>query len=177
MSSNAASLCTAAHLAASRAGRLGPGVAAALCLLSVAVVVSTATEPKFEREDWRGAADVLGSPDGTPRAILVSPDDGAETLLFYRPKARALTSGGVRVREVVVIGMPERDHALGESPRPPLAEELPAPGPGFAEVERQEASFFTLVRFRARESTVFASVGRTSERSDSPPAVFFEPAA
>jgi mannosyltransferase len=166
-------IVAAAGLGASRAGRLGPGVAAALCLLSAATVVSTAAEPKFEREEWRGAAEALGAP-AEPRAIVVTPDVGADALLFYRTGTRELPVAGARVRDIVVVGMPEDDHPLGESPEPPRPEAVRPSWPGFARVSEEEAEFFTVVRFRAREPRQVTPSWLSRTGLDETPAIFVE---
>jgi mannosyltransferase len=167
-------IVAAAGLGAASAGRTGLAVAGALCLVCTAVVVSTAGEPKFEREDWRGAAAALGS-SGDQRAIVVSPDGGADTLLFYRAGARLMPPRGADVREVVVIGLPERRHSLGETPRPPHPDAVPPP-PGFVRVGQMREEYFTLVRFRARESRRLSSFSLPGDGLDRTPAVFLEPA-
>ena len=52
------------------AARLGIAVTAVTCGLWLAVFMVTATSPRFQRDDWRLAAETLGEPRGT-RAIVV----------------------------------------------------------------------------------------------------------
>ena len=64
--------------------RLGLGLGVALCALSLGVVVATAWEPKYRREDWRQVAEVIGEPRG-PVAIVSTPaEPGREPLRVYR---------------------------------------------------------------------------------------------
>jgi 4-amino-4-deoxy-L-arabinose transferase-like glycosyltransferase len=142
----------AAGFAAARAGAVA---AAALGLLGVAVVVSTADVPKFERDDWRGAARALGE-TASPRAIVLTPSLGHWPFDVYRPLARAIRTPSVSVAEIDLIGLAPPVRSAGRSPRPPRPRP-PAPPPGFDLVESRHARYFTLIRFRApRPVTVTA---------------------
>jgi mannosyltransferase len=136
---------------ARRAGALGLGALAVLVALSVAIAVGTLREPKYHREDWRRAAEAIGAAAG-PRALVVTPLDGALPLELYLGATRRLGSGGdVVVQEIDLVAGARRP--LGSiadptTPRPPT----PAPpDPAFAPVERREADHFTLIRYRSDE--------------------------
>ena len=96
----------AAGLTTRGSGRVGVAVATALCALFLAVVLGSAWEPKFDRDDWRGAAQALG-PAAVARAVVVSPGLGTPALELYLPGSRALRERGEPVREVALVGLPE----------------------------------------------------------------------
>ncbi len=138
---------------------------------ALAIVVSTAREPKFEREDWRGAATAIGPV--SDRAIVVSPWQGRRTLLLYRPTARELVTrssvtdansrvtqwpyDNAAVREIVLVAFGSKFRAIGQRPKPPRPAVVRSPAPGFEEVQRLYSRYFTLIRFRAPKPVV---VGR-----------------
>lgn len=128
--------------AARGAPRAGLALACGLAALWIAIVIGVALEPRFQREDWRGAAAALGAP--ADRAVVVTPASGVVPLVYYRPALGPMPAGGTAVREVVVVGLPD-----GDSDRPPDAATFASPGPAFIEVGRTQTDGFTLVRFRA----------------------------
>lgn len=128
--------------AARRAPRAGLALGGGLAALWIAIVVSVALEPRFQREDWRGAATALGAP--ADRAVVVTPASGVVPMAYYRPGLEPMPPGGTSVREVVVVGLPDAD-----SDKPPDAATVAPPGPAFTEVERTQTESFSLVRFRA----------------------------
>jgi mannosyltransferase len=141
-------LALAAGFAAQRAGVAGPAAGAALCALSLAVVVATATKPKYGREDWRTAVTAMRDSAG-PRAVVATPSSPAELPLeLYLPGASELGADRAWVREIDLLGMAERPLGAIETPRPPRPP-TPAAPPGFRLVERIERKTFTLVRYRA----------------------------
>jgi 4-amino-4-deoxy-L-arabinose transferase-like glycosyltransferase len=146
----------AAGYAAPRAGRAGLLTAGALCALFIAVDVTTAETPKFEDADWRGAARALGPPL-PDRLLVVSPVGGAYTLQLYRPCDRTAPTGGVRTSEIDLVGLGSNQHAFAKSPKPPRPRVVPAPAPGFLQVARRDARYYTLVRFRSDRPRLIAS--------------------
>ena len=128
--------------AARDAPRAGLAVGCGLGALWTAIVIGVALEPRFQREDWRGAAAALGTP--ADRAVVVTPASGVVPLAYYRPALRPMPAGGTAVREVVVVGLPDDD-----SDGPPDPAAVASPGPAFTEVGRTQTDAFTLVRFRA----------------------------
>jgi hypothetical protein len=127
--------------------RLGTGIAAGLCIVSVIAVALTAAVPKFGKEDWRRAAEALGMPSGQ-RAIVVTPDDGLQPLILYRGGTE-LSQGSVRLTEIVLLAGARRELGQLEKPEVPRPSTPAPPVDGFAAVERIEAEHFTLVRFRS----------------------------
>ncbi|MDQ3644048.1 MAG: glycosyltransferase family 39 protein [Actinomycetota bacterium] len=157
---------------ARRWGRLAAGT---LCALFAAVVVATAWEPKFDREDWRGAAHAIGSPS-TRRAIVTTPGRGPATFAYYRPQARAMTPAGGEVGEIVYVAFPSSVQGIGRKPDPPPAEAVAAAPAGFSIVERERHEFFTLARLRSARPTRVTIEGLAAAVPGSVPAVFLEPA-
>jgi mannosyltransferase len=139
----------AAGLAGSGVGRAGLVLLAAVCALSFAIVVTTASDPKFEREDWRGAARAVGPV--ADRAIVLSPENGSLPFRYYRPSDHEVTAAAGRVGEIVLIAFGPEYRRIGHRPRPPRPARVEPPEAGFREVQRIDADAYTLVRFRAPE--------------------------
>jgi hypothetical protein len=77
------------------------GLAAAGVLLVPTVLAAHRLD--MQREDWRGMATLIGPPSKT-RAVLAYPRFEYLALTHYRPDLRPVTSGRVRLRELVVVG-------------------------------------------------------------------------
>lgn len=164
-------LVLAIAFCAARAPRPVVASAIALCVLWVAIDVVTAGVPKFEREDWRGAAATLG-PARDARAIVVTPQPGRGPLRIYLSRTgdrvrelggepgpvarvdreRRTTADRVRVREIAVVALPFYLRTAGRRPVPPRPDAAPRAPQGFRLVQRVEARYFTLLRFRAPAS-------------------------
>lgn len=108
--------------------------------------VEVARNPDLQRDDWRGAAEALGSIQA-PRAIVVSPGSGRIPVAHYLEGAEVMPIHGARVREIDLLALAEREP--GKTPRPPRPEVVAPPAPGFALVGRHHADTFTVLRFRA----------------------------
>jgi mannosyltransferase len=132
------------------AGRLGIGLAASMVALSLAVVVATASQPKYQRETWREGAEALGAPEGE-RAIVATPGDPAlEPLGVYLPEARPLENGTALVAEIDVLALPRRDLGAIENPELPSLDQPPRPpADGFELVSSRRTEDFLLLRYRA----------------------------
>jgi mannosyltransferase len=130
------------------AGRAGPMAAAALCALFVAVDLGSAWEPKYDRDDWRGAVAASGPP-ATGRALVVSPAQGSPAFLYYLPSAKGARPRTAPVREIDVVSLAPPYRRIGRKPRPPRPASVPSPAPGFKLAGRRDAEHFTIVRFRA----------------------------
>ena len=148
------------------ASRLGIGLGAALCALSLGVVVATAWEPKYRREDWRRVADVIGEPRG-PVAIAATPGEPSrETLDVYRD-AEPIDRPRTLAREVVVIGAARRPLGATEEPRTPRPSRAPSPpAGGFRLVQRHDDDLFVLFRYRARRPVRVSSEALTAMTVD-----------
>jgi hypothetical protein len=120
---------------------------AALCALWLAIDVVTADVPKFEREDWRGAAQALGAPTDD-RAIVVTPYAGRGPLRVYLDGSRRLESSA-RISEIDLVGLPRLFRRVGETPRPPRPVSPPPVPGGFRQVERRDGRYYTVIRFRS----------------------------
>jgi mannosyltransferase len=167
-------LVVACGFAAVRVGRATVAAGAVLVAIWLAIDVVTAGVPKFEREDWRGAAEALGPPTAD-RAVIATPYAGRQALRVYLEDSFALRSG-VRVREIDVIGLPPLFRRVGETPKPPRpATDPPAP-PGFRLVERREEKYFTVLRYRASRPLPVgrAELGRARLDTDAP-TILFQP--
>jgi hypothetical protein len=132
---------------ASDAPRLGLGLLAALCALSLAIVVAVAADSQYQRPDWRGLAHALGTGDAA-RALVVSPANGELALRYYRPGTRTMGPGGTAVREVDVV-------AVAGSRDPGKAPELPElvgsgiGAGGFGPALETKTSTYAILRFPA----------------------------
>jgi mannosyltransferase len=141
-----AALVVAAGFGARRAGPLGPALAAALCLLSLAVVVAVDADPSYQRSDWRGAARAAGAPVAGGRAFVLTPVLGATPLSLYT-RVRTLPAAGAAVSEIDAIATLE--HRGTSTPPLPGRSVAHPPPPGFAVVQVKTTGSYTLVRYRA----------------------------
>lgn len=96
----AAMVALAAGLAA--LGRVGAAALAAVAAAGVVATVQVATDAARQRDDWRGVAELVGSPE-RPRALLVRPQYGISPLRVYGREAGPAVPG-VGVEEIVVVG-------------------------------------------------------------------------
>jgi len=144
----AAAAVAAVGFGARAAGRAGPLGATVLCALFVAVDLGSAWEPKFDRDDWRGAAAALGPPD-PHRALVLTPRVGADALRYYRPRAEEAPAGQRALHEIALVGLAPPFRKTGRKPHPPRPVSIPAPAPGFRLADRREGEHFTIIRFRA----------------------------
>jgi mannosyltransferase len=144
-----------AGLAVRGAARLGVAGAAALALLGVVVAVGVATDARYQRDDWRGAAEALGSPS-VPRAVVFAPAETAALQLYLRG-SKSPPAAGAAVREIDFLVMAR--HRAGEERAAPRLRELPPPPPGGRTLERRREQTFALVRYRlARPVRVVSGV-------------------
>jgi mannosyltransferase len=79
--------------------RLGVPLAAAVCAAWVAIAVATADDPKYRREDWRGAVHAAANAD----ALLIVPHSAWPVTLYYRPAGARVDRA--RVRSLAVLRM------------------------------------------------------------------------
>ena len=139
-------LVLAAGFGAVRAGRLGVAAAAALCGVSLFVVLSVNARPELQRDDWRGIARAIGPPDVHGRAIVVSPINGSIPLRLYVPKAAKFPSNGAFVGELDAVAVAPR--AAGKDRVAPPVPRITPPA-GFHEESRHRGRTFTVVKYRA----------------------------
>lgn len=135
--------------AAASARRVGRALIAALCCLGLAIVGIVDSDVRYQRDDWRTAAEAVATrPYDGPRALVVTPSTGsAEPLLVYLPSSRVLGKSSQRVSEVDLLSLAEREP--GEPPHTPRPPTPAPPVRGLKFVERVEGPMFTLVRYLA----------------------------
>jgi hypothetical protein len=124
-------------LGARRSGNAGVGLAVAICIAGLAVVIDVDRSPRLQRGDWHGLARVLPAGD-TARAI-VTPELGSAPLEYYLPGLTRLGTGAnTTAAEIDLVGYsPIRAGAA----RPPA--------PGFRLVEHRSVHGLVVYRFRA----------------------------
>jgi hypothetical protein len=137
-----AAICLGAGYAV---GRLGLGAGAALCCLSLAIVVSVAADLRYGRTDWRGAAQRLGQPTHG-RAVVVTPDIDAEVWDEYLPGLHDATNA--RVAEIDVIGLATQGGFSAGAVKPPTGPPRPPPA-SFRLAASEYHKTFTFVRYQA----------------------------
>jgi hypothetical protein len=129
-------------------GRAAPVAGGLMVVLSVAVVVATASQPKFHSEDWRAAAQDLG-PAAFPRALVAAPGQAGRKPLEYYAGAKPVWAGAsLAVREVAVVALPRQGHST--VPRRQLSRLIGLELPGFRLARSHVESDFALLTFRAR---------------------------
>lgn len=126
-------LALAVGLGVRRFAPVGAVVAIFVCLASLALVARTARRPALQRDDWRGAFEVLG-PATEPRAIVTSWVYERFPVLYYDRSAEPL-SGSTSVRELDLV-------SVGKAPTP----RIPS---GFRPVGLRRVQRMTIVRYRA----------------------------
>jgi mannosyltransferase len=132
---------------ASGAPRAGIALLAALCAVSLAIVVTVAADSQYQRQDWKGLAEALGRSDRT-RALVVSPANGEMALRYYRRGLRRMGPKGAAVREVDVVAVAgSRDP--GEAPELPELVGAALGVPGFGSVLRTRTVTYAILRFPA----------------------------
>jgi hypothetical protein len=132
--------------AVARAGRWGLAGGAALAAVFAVTVVAVNLEERYQRDDWRSAAEEVRALPG--RQAVIGPGSGQLPLSVYLPAARPLPEAGAPVREIDVIGVAIR--RPGDEPSPPVPPAEPAPpAPGFVLAGVRRGETFTLLRFRA----------------------------
>jgi hypothetical protein len=136
-------------LAALRSGRTGLIVLGALCALGLGVVATVDGTSTLQRDDWRGAAQLLGASDAS-RMLVVNPGDAGpphhQAIVYYIPAAQATTCRQP-VRELDLLSLEDNglDAQLQGVPGLPR---IPTPA-GFRMVGRTETSRLTLLRYRS----------------------------
>jgi 4-amino-4-deoxy-L-arabinose transferase-like glycosyltransferase len=120
--------------------------ASVLPVISVLVVVLVDTNPRYQRDDWRGVARALG-PATVERAVLVDPGSGAIPLRSYMSGLRAQKRPvAVRELDLVVVAPNVRGGGIGAPPRLAPGQALPR---GFTLAGSTYAKTYTVVRLTA----------------------------
>jgi mannosyltransferase len=137
-------LVVAVGFGAARAGRWGAVGLAGLVVLSLVCIANVIRDPDFQRDNWRGAVQALGSPT-TARAI-VADGVGTVTLPPYLHDASTYPPPGTPVREVDVIWVGRAGYGH------PLIPVAPVALPGFERQETRTKSYI-VERYRAPVAT------------------------
>lgn len=163
-----------AGLVALRPRRLAPAAVGAAAALLLAVTLLIATEERYQRENWRGAARAL-SPASGGRVIVASPGAAQVPLSVYLPRLRALPPQGAAVQEIDLLAIPRHPTGSGAEPPPRPAAPPPLP-PGFAPAGRTLGAWFTVLRFRA-PAPVLVQPGQVvgDALEPGPPALLLQP--
>jgi mannosyltransferase len=128
-------IVVACGLGARRAGRLGIGLAAGLCVALTAFAVYADVRPALRNDDWRAVAKQLG-PARSDR-LIVSPYLGDDPLTYYVGDGlRRDNAFAGRVRDVIAVGYgPPRHQSAVPS--------------AFAPQGRRRIGYFTVAVYRA----------------------------
>ncbi|MEA2484031.1 MAG: mannosyltransferase [Thermoleophilaceae bacterium] len=151
-------------------GRGGMAATAAICAIGLFVVIGVDQNERYQRDDWRGAADFIGRRD-QPRAVVVTPASGALPLLYYLHGGVPTPASGVDVKELVFVGLAAR--LPGEPPRPPRP---PAVGAsGFTETRRKQADTYTVVVEKSPVGTHITPLIGASSLDGRPAKTLYQP--
>jgi mannosyltransferase len=127
--------------------RLGAALLTALCAMSLAIVITVASDEQYQRQDWKSLAHALGTSD-VPRALVITPANGELALRYYRRDLRTMGPQGAAVLEVDVVAVAgSRDPGRAPELPPLTGTSLAAPGFGFP--QRMQTQTYALLRFRA----------------------------
>ena len=151
-------VCLAGGCLATRAGRWGVGIAAALLGCFIAIVLAVNVDPDLQRDDWRQAVAMLGTGERA-RLLVVDPAYNRLPLRYYRPSVQDLGSRSPQVSEIVRVHIADRFHL--DANRPEL-ERVPLPGFRVSRVRRDGR--ITEVTFRSAEPAA-ASAAAVAEGS------------
>jgi hypothetical protein len=135
------------------AGPLARAGVAALCALSIFVVVGVALEREHQRRDWAGAARELGDPR-TARALIFSP--GFSKLgpfsVYYGKDTRFYPGNMPLLEEIAVVALAANTSFGPGAPEPPDDPAPPAPT-GFRKTEDLRTETYRFIRYVAPRPT------------------------
>jgi mannosyltransferase len=114
---------------------------AALVGLSFAVVTTVYMDPKYQKENWRLASQMLG-PASVPRAIVGQRRPTGSVLEMYLGHVRAFPTAGAAVRELAIVD------ASGAHPRAPQV-------PGFRLSARRVNKTISMYLYEAPKAVRF----------------------
>ena len=135
--------------------RLAITLASSLAAVFILVVALVDTNPRYQRDNWRGASEALGR-YRQPRAIVVAGGSQGIPVEVYQANLRPL--GRAAVTELDVLAIPPRlsGGGLGTPPRPQGAVAVPA---GFRLTRADYASTFTVLRYTASKPVSVTAAG------------------
>jgi len=141
---------------ASAQPRAGLALLAALCAVSLGIVIAVAADAQYQRQDWKGLARALGASDSA-RALVVSPANGELALRYYRRGLRTMGPAGARVGEVDVVAVAgSRDP--GEAPELPALTATALGVAGFGPALQTRTGTYALLRFPAAAGATAVAV-------------------
>jgi 4-amino-4-deoxy-L-arabinose transferase-like glycosyltransferase len=153
-----------------RAARFAGG---AIVTLSVAIVLATASQPKFHSEDWRDAAHDLHGV-ASARALVAAPGQaGRKPLEYYAGAKRVSPTRDVLAGEVDVLALPRQGHS--SVPTGQVARLLRLRLPGFEIVRKHLEHDFVLLAFRAPRPVKISAATLAHAVQWGTPAVLLEP--
>ena len=157
----------AAGFASSRAGI---AAAVALCAIGLVQVIAVDLNERYQRDDWRAAADYIGRTD-QPRAVIVTPASGGVPMLHYLQGGRKTPASGVDVKELVFVGLASRlPGEAAEPPRPPTVG-----AEGFTEVRRKQGDTYTVVVEKSETGTHITPTVGSSSLDGRPAITLYQP--
>lgn len=155
-------------------GRAGLAALVAFGAISIATVIGVAIDPRYQRPNWRGAAQALG-PTRAGRVLVFNPpfSNPGPFRVYFGSGSSLLRTATPRVREVDVVALEE---AKPFGPHAPSAPNGPAPSPpaGFRTAENLTTSSYRLIRFTAAHPVVVPLAALESLVLPGSPAVFVE---
>jgi mannosyltransferase len=143
----------AAGLGARHNARLGAVVGAALCAVSLAVIVGVNVLPGYQRDDWRGVAHALTSSASSGGGVIVAEQYASAPLSIYLSHLRGVSGSSISTRELDFVGL--RIKRSDSSPAPAVVPTTPPSGFRLAGVRRSEA--FAVSRFVAAKPTLVSA--------------------
>jgi 4-amino-4-deoxy-L-arabinose transferase-like glycosyltransferase len=136
----------------------GVAVAGGLSVISVVVLALVDTNPRYQRDDWRGVSRALGAADRA-RAIVVSPGSGWIPLRVYQPGVRPLRRAPVTELDLVAVPAQVLGGGIAMPPRPHTPPPVPA---GFRLTRVVYAETYTVLRFRAAKPVAVTPAALTA---------------
>jgi mannosyltransferase len=152
------------------AGRAGIAAAVGVCALGLVQVIGVDTQERYQRDNWRAAAEFIGRAD-QPRAVIVTPASGAVPMLHYLQGGRKTPSDGIDVKELAFVGFAPR--LPGEAPKPPRPPSVGAAG--FTEVRRKQADTYTVVLEKSPTGTHITPTVGASSLDGRPAVTLYQP--
>src|SRR4051794_2856508 len=167
-----ASLLPLAVVVAAGFATRGAGIAAAvgLCAVGLIQVIGVDAQERYQRDNWRGAAQFIGRAD-EPRAVIVTPASGAVPMLHYLRGGRTPPAAGGNGKEIVFVGWASR--LPGEPPTPPRPPTVGAAG--FTEVRRKQADTYTVVVEKSPTGTSITPTVGASSLDNRPAITLYQP--
>jgi mannosyltransferase len=139
------------------AGRAGSIALAALGAVMLTAVIGVAAEPRYQRRDWRGAADALGPPR-VDRVLVFSPGfTKIGPFEVYFGGSRLVRTDFVRVRQIAVVALADYG-GFGPGPGRPPGGPTPRAPAGFRLVRDVSTPTYRIVLFSAPRPVVINSV-------------------